>query len=337
MRVAWRRLRLPTRHPFVISRAGATAYERVFVRVEDEGETGAGEASPSEYYGETADSVERALVRIAAGLGDRPPPLEALPERLRALAPADAAARAGVEMAFHDLAARRLGWPLHRLLGLPAGPMPPSSMTVGIAEPERMEERVLEASGFPVLKLKVGWEGDVAFVSRVRRLTGQAIRVDANGAWSARVARERIRALHECAGVELVEQPCAASDLEGMAEAADGSPVPVFADESCRTPADIALLAGRVHGVNVKLAKCGGLAEARAMIARAKSAGMEVMIGCMVESSLAVTAAAHLGASAGRLDLDGHLLLAEDPYRGLAFEAGVPVLPAGPGIGAEPR
>lgn len=335
--MTWRVLRLTTRRPFVIARAAATAYDHVFVEVTDGEFAGHGEASPSEFYGEDTASVDRALATLAGALGDDPLLLESTALGPRALRPDDAAARAAVDMALHDLAARELGLPLHRLLGFPAGPLPATSMTVGIAEPSEMEERVLEASAFRVLKIKVGWEGDVEFVSRVRRLTSQAIRVDANGAWSAPTAKERVRALHERCGVELVEQPCAATDLAGMEEVAASSPVPIFADESCRAIADLAALAGRVHGVNVKLAKCGGLREAMAMIHLARAAGMQVMMGCMVESSLAVTAAAHLSAAADLVDLDGHLLLDQDPYRGVELVAGVPVLPQTPGIGAAPR
>ena len=328
---------LRPRETFVIARGSWTEFSRVLVEIRHGGRVGRGEAAPSERYGEDGASVARALQRIAPVLGESPLDLDGILARARRLAPGDGAARAALDMALHDLVAQEMGIPVYRLFGLAGPEVPePTSYTIAMGTPAEMEARARQARDFPVLKVKVGWAGDVAFLRRLRTTTGQRIRVDANEGWTAAEAIDRVAELHASAQVELVEQPCPAGDLDGLARVTEASPVPILADESCVRLVDVPRLAGAVHGINVKLAKCGGLREAWHMIRLAREYDMRVMLGCMVESSLGITAAAHLGAAADYLDLDGNLLLAQDPFRGVVTQGGRLRLPDAAGIGAVP-
>ena len=336
MRLSFEEVVIRTRHPFVIARGGGSEFHRVHLELAYGELIGRGEAAPSAYYGEDASSVRRALGELAQLVKDDPLVWEETILEARARRPRDASARAALDMALHDLISQTWGVPLHQMFGLRGTGLPPTSLTIAIDAPDKMLSRAREARDFPILKVKVGWEGDVAFLRRLREETDQKIRVDANEGWPTETAVEKVLELDEEVGVELVEQPCPAADLEGMARVTEVSPVPIIADESCVDAADVPRVAGSVHGINVKLAKCGGLSEARVMIHLARRMGLEVMIGCMVESSLGITAAAHLGAAADYLDLDGHLLLAEDPFAGVRVESGGMALPSEPGIGARP-
>jgi L-alanine-DL-glutamate epimerase-like enolase superfamily enzyme len=239
-------------------------------------------------------------------------------------------------MALHDLLGRRHGLPLYRWLGLDLEDVPPTSFTIGIDEPERMREKVAEAEPYSILKIKMGFEDDVAVLETIRAATDKPIRVDANEGWSRREALVRIPALEDL-GVELLEQPVKAADRDGLARVAAATNIPVVADEACRTSDDLADLLGVVDVVNVKLAKCGSIHEAVRFMTGARALGFEVFLGCMVESSLGIAAAAHLAPLADYVDLDGHLLLADDPYTGLRFESGrVLPDPERPGLGVEP-
>jgi L-alanine-DL-glutamate epimerase-like enolase superfamily enzyme len=242
------------------------------------------------------------------------------------------AAKAAVDMALHDLAAKRLGVTVHELLGLPAPEGKVTSFTIGLDKLEVVRQKVLEASEYPVLKVKVGVPGDVELVALVRELSDARIRVDANAGWTFAEARRKIPRLVEL-GVELIEQPLPATHLEGMRTLRASCPVPIIADESVERAEDIPRAADCIDGINIKLMKCGGLREAMRMVAVARAHHLQVMFGCMVESSLAITAAAHLASVADFLDLDGHLLVSNDPFVGVRVERGVLKLPDGPGLG----
>jgi len=337
LRLAHEVLTLRTAHPFSIARGTQSEYRVVWVRLVDaDGVEGWGEADPSWYYGETAETVVAALGPLAATLPDDPFRLEeAEAAMLRALR-GNAAARMAVSAALHDLAGKRLGVPLWKWWGLDPTRAPRSSFTIGLDTPERVRAKVREAASFPVLKIKVGTPDDAAILRAVRETTDRPLRVDANAGWTAKQAVERLPLLEEI-GVELIEQPVAPDDLDGLAAVRRAARMPVIADESCRTAADIPRLAGVVDGINIKLAKCGSLREAQRMIAVARAHHLAVMVGCMIETSLGITAAAHLAPLLDYLDLDGALLLAHDPFAGASVAAGQVALPTSPGLGVTKR
>ena len=331
---------LQTKHPFIIARGGSSEYRVVRVTVtDDDGMTGWGEAAPSKHYGETADSVVSVLPLLAAVLENTDGwSLEALEHGLAKAIRFNASARAAVSAALHDLVAKRLGVPLYRMWGLDPAASPPTSFTIGIAPDEAtLRTRVQEAASYPVLKIKLGSHWDERIVRIVREMEpGKALRVDANAAWTPKHALRMIPLLQEL-GVEFVEQPLPAHDLEGLRFVRERSTLPIIADESCLVSTDIPALAGAVDGINIKLAKCGGLREALRMVATARAHGMSVMCGCMVESSLGITAAAHLAPLLDYADLDGAELVANDPYVGARIEGGEVQLPSGVGLGVEFR
>ncbi|GAC1516284.1 MAG: dipeptide epimerase [Gemmatimonadaceae bacterium] len=325
-----------TRHPFVIARGGASEYRVVSVRVIDaDGSEGWGEASPSPYYGETAETVVDALGRMAPLLAQADAwSIDAVEARLAAAVPRNASARAAVSAAWHDLAGKRLGVPVWKLWGLDPATAPRSSFTIAIVPDHGMlRERVAEAGGYPILKIKLGTDQDEAIVRTVRSAApGAVLRVDANAAWRPRQAVEMTHMLAEH-GVEFVEQPVAPADIEGLRFVRERSALPIIADESCLVAHDIPRLVGAVDGINIKLAKCGGLREALRMIATARAHHLLVMAGCMIETSLGITAAAQLAPLLDYADLDGAALLAEDPWRGATISGGVIRLPTAAGLG----
>ena len=331
---------LRTKHPFIIARGGSSEYRVVRVTVtDDDGVTGWGEAAPSRHYGETADTVASVMPVLAAVLEDTNGwSLEALERALAKAISFNASARAAVSAALHDLAGKRLGVPLHRMLGLDPAAAPPTSFTIAIPPDEAtLRERVREAASYPVLKIKLGSSWDERIVRIVREMEpGKVLRVDANAAWTPKHTLHMIPILQEL-GVEFVEQPLPGHDVEGLRFVRERSALPIIADESCLVSTDIPRLAGAVDGINIKLAKCGGLREALRMIATARAHDMSVMCGCMVESSLGITAAAQLAPLLDYADLDGAELVVNDPYLGATIDGGVISLPAGAGLGVELR
>jgi L-alanine-DL-glutamate epimerase-like enolase superfamily enzyme len=331
---------LRTKHPFIIARGGSSEYRVVRVTItDDDGATGWGEAAPSKHYGETADTVASVMPVLAAVLDKADGwSLEALERSLAKAISFNASARAAVSAALHDLAGKRLGVPLHRMLGLDPAASPPTSFTLAIPPDEStLRERVREAAGYPVLKIKLGSTWDERIVRIVREMEpGKVLRVDANAAWTPKHALRMIPFLQDL-GVEFVEQPLPGHDVEGLRFVRERSSLPIIADESCLVSSDIPRLAGAVDGINIKLAKCGGLREALRMVATARAHDMSVMCGCMVESSLGITAAAQLAPLLDYADLDGAELVVNDPYRGAKIEGGVISLPAGAGLGVELR
>lgn len=328
-------LDLRTIHPFIIARGGRSEYRTVWVRLRDgDGNEGWGEAAPSKFYGETAESAMAALPYLAAVLPSDPFDLEGTERRLQETMRYNAAARAAVSAALHDLAAKRLGVPLYRLWGLDPGRAPRSTFTIGLDTPEKIRAKVKEAAEYPILKVKLGTDHDVEVLRTIRETTDREIRVDANCGWTVKQAIAMLPVLQDF-GVTVLEQPLPPDQLDGLGEITRRAPIPVIADESCETAADIPRLVGKVDGINIKLAKCGGLREAFRMIAVARAHGMLVMVGCMIESSLAITAAAHFTPLVDIVDLDGAALLANDPFLGATIRGGQVALPDGPGLGVK--
>lgn len=331
--VRHRPLDLKLRHTFRIARGASDERKNLLVEVEHEGRVGLGEAAPILRYHEDRDSAARAVDAMATRLGD--PRLFATAAG-RSAEPGQHSAQAAVEMALHDLAGKRLGAPLHALLGLDKAACPETSFTIGMDTPEVVVSKVKEASAYAVLKVKMGSDDDREVLQAVRDTTRQRLRVDANEGWTPEGALERLEWLKQL-GVEMVEQPLPADRLEETRALRKRSPLPFFADESVHTAADIPKLAGAFDGINIKLMKCGGLQEALRMIAVARAHGMQVMLGCMIESSLAITAAAQISPLVDTADLDGNVLIADDPFVGVTLRHGRLVLPDAPGLGVVPR
>ena len=332
-----------TKHPFVIARGGASEWRLVRVKLVDrDGVEGWGEAAPNRFYGETTESAVHALETLAPVaeqvLAENPFALDDLESELNRALRLNGSAKSAISAAAHDLVGKRLGVPVHRLWGLDAAKAPLSSFTIGIPASEKeLERRVEEAAEYPILKVKLGSDRDADIIRAIRTAAPtKTLRVDANAAWTAKHALRMIELLLDY-DVEFVEQPLPAHDLEGLRFVRDRSPLPIVADESCVVAADIPRLVGVVDGINIKLSKCGGLREALRMIATARAHGLSVMAGCMIESSLGITAAAHFAPLLDHADFDGAALLADDPYVGATIDGGRIVIPDAPGLGVRGR
>lgn len=333
--LTWEPLTLHLCNPFRLS-YGVTDTRRTFwVRLA--GDEGWGEAALPPYYGVTDVELSAVWAAAAARTAPFPDDLTDIPRWIGIDGPP--AARAALDMALHDRIGRLRGLPLHALLDLPAPSSLPTSFTIAIAAPDEMARLAAAAQRFSSLKIKLGSDDDFARLGAVRAARPDArLRVDANAGWSPDDAVTLVRRL-ERFDLELVEQPVAKHDIAGMGYVQARVGVPIVADESCQTLADVeALAAAGVQGINLKLMKAGGLAPGLAMLRRARELGLRVMLGCMIETSLGVTAMAHLAGLADWLDLDGPLLIADDPFTGLTYDAaGRVALLDRPGIGAAPR
>ena len=310
--------------PFAISRAIHTTKMVVLVELREGDRVSHGEAVPDAFFGETPESVGQDVRRALELLSEDPDDLALVTMRLSERFPHGGAARCAIDILAHDRAAQTAGLPLRAFLGLKDGDPPPTSFTIGIAEPEVMAERAAKAGeqGFSVLKVKLGHGDDVAVLAAIRERFFGTIRVDPNAAWSADEAPRRIERIARF-GLEFVEQPIAPADIDGLKRVRAASDLPIVADEAAVSAADIPRLAAACDGVNVKLQKCGGVGPAREMIAAAHEHGLKVMLGCRAaETSVAIAAAAHLAPAVEWADLDGNLLITDDPYRAVAVERG---------------
>jgi L-alanine-DL-glutamate epimerase-like enolase superfamily enzyme len=335
VRLSHEPLDLVTAFEFRITHGVSKGHQNTLVTIEHDGIVGRGEASPAHYYGETRVLVGRALDAWAPHLGDDPFALEAIERRLDHVLDGQRAARAALESALHDWIGHRLGAPVWKLLGLDPRTVPVSSVTLGMAEPEEMERKLDTVRDFPIIKVKLGRPADVENLRLIRRGYRGLLRVDANTAWSPTDAVRVLREI-EALEIELVEQPVPRHDRAGLRWVRERIGIPVFADESIHDPEDVASLVGCVDGVNLKLMKSGGLRPMLRTIHAARAHGMKVMLGSMVESSLALSAAAQLAPLADHLDLDGHWLLARDPFQGAPGERGRIELSDAPGLGVKP-
>ncbi len=326
MRLTHELVTLPLRRAFASNRGVTTAVRQVIVRLAHEGCVGLGTAVIA---GDRAalEGVRAVLDEYAPQLA-RVTPQHALAE----LGAMHAPARAAIDLALHDLVGKRAGQPLHRLWRVPAVTLPTAISIGQLPEAERLA-RARELAEWPIIKLKLTADADLAIVGKLRAVYRGRIWIDGNGAWTAEqavmVAEELAR--HR---VELLEQPIRAGSLDALRYVHARSPVPIVADEDCVVPGDVARLAGCASAINIKLVKCGGLAPAREMIGAARRLGLRVMLGCKTESVLGVTAMAQLAGLADYLDLDGALELLADPFTGATIARGRLALPDDPGLGA---
>jgi L-Ala-D/L-Glu epimerase len=327
-----RSVTLALEQPFTISRETSVEEKLVWIELSHAGTTGYGEAAPQGHYGESVESASAFLDEAGDLLGNDPFALEEIGERLAAR-PGEMAAKSAVDAALHDLCGKLTGRPVWQLLGL-RRTGPPTSWTIWLGDPDDMARRAEQVdSRFQRLKLKLGGRDglDVERVRQVRSVTDVPLMVDVNEYWDVDEAIESIAAL---AGlrVEYVEQPLPAGDPGGPRLKREAA-LPVYVDEDCHTLADVAECAERAHGINIKLAKSGGIREAHKMAVAARALGLGVMLGCMIESGLGISAACQVASLCDHVDLDGNLLLSEDPWPGVAFENGVQVPPEEPGLG----
>ena len=321
-------------HTFTVASYSRKTTPDVQVEIEYEGITGYGEASMPPYLGQSVASVTAFLEKVDLSQFTDPFRLEDILTYVDSLSEGDSAAKAAVDIALHDLVGKLMGQPWYRIWGLDAAKAPSTTYTIGIDTADVVREKTLEAAGrFNILKVKVGLDSDEEMIRTIRSVTQVPLAVDANQGW-----KDRSKALDEIywlasQGVVMVEQPLPIAQLDDTAWLTERSPLPIFADESIQRLKDIASLAGAFSGINIKLMKCTGMREAWKMVSTARALGMKVMVGCMTETSCAVSAAAQLSPAVDFADLDGNLLISNDRFRGVQVVSGKLVLPDAPGIG----
>jgi L-alanine-DL-glutamate epimerase-like enolase superfamily enzyme len=327
-------VKLKLRHTWTTTMSSSDFRETLHVFYTRDGITGRGEGAPIIRYKEDAASGKKIVESLAALLeGANPLHYQKLLAQVFAKTEGAWATKAAIDIAIHDWVGQKLGVPVHRIWGLDPADTPLTTFSIGIDTPEKTKQKVLEAEAYPVLKIKVGLDSDEATLAAVRSVTKKPLRVDANEGWKTK--EEAVRKINwlETQGVEFVEQPMPAHMLEEMKYVRSKVHLPVIADEACLHPSDIPKLAPYFDGVNIKIDKCGGLLEGYRMVQIARSLGLKTMLGCMVSSSVAITAAAQLSPLVDYADLDGNLLIANDPVRGVTVRNGKLTLPQGPGLG----
>ncbi len=330
-------VRLKLRHTWTTTMSSSDYRDNLHLKYTRDDITSLGEAAPIVRYSENAESAREAVESIRDFLVSADPwQFEKQMGEVFRRIKGQYAAKAAIDIAFMDWVGKKLGIPLYRHFGLDPGNTPVTTFSIGIDTPETTRRKVREAEKFPVLKIKVGLQTDEATVEAVRSVTRKPLRVDANEGWKDK--EEAVRKINwlESQGVEFVEQPMPASMLEETRWVRARIHIPIIADEACLHPGDIPKLVDSFDGVNIKLMKCGGMLEAYRMIQIAKSLGLKTMLGCMIESSIGISAAAHLSPLVDYADLDGNLLIANDPYDGVRVDKGKLILPDRPGLGLRP-
>jgi L-alanine-DL-glutamate epimerase-like enolase superfamily enzyme len=333
MQLTYRQFDLPLKHVFTISRGSVAVQPTLIVQLSAADFFGYGEATTNSYYGATIENMVEAVESVRpliedSGRLDEPLALVAEIERRLPTREFAKFALSALDQAIHDLWGKLQGAPVYRLWGLSIDQLPLSNYTLGIDTLQKMVAKLQEMPGWPVYKIKLGTADDLGILRELRRHTDALFRVDANCGWTAEQTIE-LSGVMKGMGVEFIEQPLPAEDVEGARRAFERSELPLVADESCQTEADVDHCAGLFHGINIKLVKCGGLAAARRMIARARQLGLKVMAGCMTESTVGISALAQLLPLLDYVDMDGAVLLAKDIATGVRLERGKCVFPAG--------
>ncbi len=335
MKLSFQPYDLVLKHTFTISSFSRNTTPVMMVSIEYEGCCGYGEAAMPPYLGETQESAADFLSKVDLEQFHDPFLLEDILDYIEGIAPGNYAAKASVDIALHDLTGKLLQQPLYKLWGLNPLKTPYTSYTIGIDKPDVVKEKVKEASGYKILKVKIGGVNDREMIQTIRSVTDKPLCVDVNQGWKdKKMALDSIYWLKE-QGVVFVEQPMLTSSMDDIAWLTENSPLPVVADESVQTVNDVIPLKGIFSGINIKLEKCGGLLAAKKMITIARALDMKVMVGCMTSTSCPVSAAAHLSPLVDWADLDGNLLVSNDVYNGVKVEEGKLILSSKPGIGVE--
>jgi L-alanine-DL-glutamate epimerase-like enolase superfamily enzyme len=328
-------VRITLRHTWTTTMSSSDYRDVIYARYTRDGVTGVGEGAPIVRYKETAKSAE-AMLHAIRPLVEKADPwaFDKLLTAVSQQATGEHAGRAALDIALFDWLGKRLQIPVYRLFGLDPADTPVTTMSIGVDTPEMTRQKVEEAADFPVLKIKMGIGKDEATLAAIRAVTKKPLRVDANEGWASKEeALAKIQWLEQDGGIEFVEQPMRADMTAEHAWLRDRVTMPIIADEACTEPSRIPALAGAYDGLNVKLDKAGGILAAHRWISIARALGMKTMLGCMVSSSVSVTAAAHLSPLVDYADLDGNLLISNDPYRGVTVKQGKLVLPDAPGLG----
>lgn len=333
MKLSWKQYDLHLRYAFRISRGVEVVDPVMIVTLEHDGIVGYGEASPTPRYNETIDTIEAFLKRVDLSNFPDPFQTEDILLYIQSLAPENTSAKCAVDIAIHDWIGKKLGIPLYKYFGLDKSKAAISSFTIGIDSPDMLVKKVREAEEYPVLKIKVGLENDKEIMKTIRSVTDKVLRVDANEGWTKKeVALERIKWLQD-QNVEFVEQPMPASQLDDTKWLRDKVQMPLIADENVIGLNDIPKLADAFDGINIKLMKCTGIREALRMIHTARAMKMKIMMGCMIETAVAISAAAHLSPLLDYADLDGNVLITDDPFDGVRNVKGKLELNDNPGLG----
>ncbi|MBI1805908.1 MAG: dipeptide epimerase [Ignavibacteria bacterium] len=337
MRLSYRYIELHLRHTFTIARSSRDIEPCIIVELEHDGVIGYGESAPSERYGESAQTVLEFLKKVDLARFNDPFRLEEILLYVNCIAPGNTSAKAAIDIALHDWVGKKLGVPLWKFWGLAKEKTPVTSFTIGIDSLEMIEQKVKEAAPYPILKVKVGVPNDREIIRKIRQVTDKTIRVDANEGWKSRdQALDTILWLEE-QGIEFVEQPLSADCLDDTAWLREHVHIPLVADENVTQLFDLPRLSGVFDGINIKLMKCTGLREAMRMIHTAQSMNMKIMLGCMIESSVAISAATHLSPLVDYADLDGNILITDDPFEGIDVVNGKLMLNDRPGLGVAKR
>jgi L-alanine-DL-glutamate epimerase-like enolase superfamily enzyme len=327
-------LDLPLKHRFTIAHQSREVQETLIVRLEEDGLFGLGESTTNPFYGITLDNMREALEKfkpiLLGGKWNTPAELWELGKEIFRDNPF---AQCALDQAAWDLYTKKKGKKLYEYLNLNPQRIPTTNFTIGIDTVEKMCAKLREVN-WPIYKIKLGTDQDLEIVRELRKNTNSIFRVDANCAWTVDQAISYSEEL-ALLGVEFIEQPLAKDNLEGMREVFAHSKLPLIADESCISEADVDKCQGRFHGVNIKLVKAGGITPALRMIQQAKALGMKTMVGCMTESSVGISAIAHIAPLLDYVDMDGAMLLAKDPAKGVRIFPDEVLFPEGPGIGAE--
>ncbi len=328
---------LQLKHTFTVSSYSRTTTPGVQVKIDYQGYTGYGEASMPPYLGQSVESVTAFLQKVNLEQFADPFCLEDILTYVDSLSPGDSAAKAAVDIALHDLVGKMLGAPWYRIWGYDPAKAPSTTFTIGIDTPEVMKEKTLECAGqFNILKVKLGTDRDKELIQTIRSVTDLPLAVDVNQGWGDRFqALDMIYWLKE-QGIVMVEQPLVIDRYDDQAWLFERSPLPLFADESIQRLPDVRRMHGLFSGINIKLMKCTGLREAHKMVDLARALDMQVMLGCMTETSCAVSAAAQLSPAVDFADLDGNLLISNDLFSGVTVVDGKLTLPSAPGIGILP-
>lgn len=332
MKLSFDVIELVPKRVFRTARTTSASSRCVIIEISDGAIVGLGEAAPSRFYGETADTVVEVLENVRGVVEDCTHEAQLMADLTSRGLKGSPAARAALEIAACDMMGKRYGIPLYKHFELDPAGAPLTTMSIGLDDPDVMLEKAIEARSFPILKVKLDAEIDLSIVRRIKKATGASVTVDANCAWTRSEAVEKAGELTRI-GVEFLEQPVAADDIEGLAYVRERTGVPVFADESCPTSEQLPAVAPAVDGVVIKLMKCGGLVEAVRMARAARELGLKTMIGCMMESSLAITAAAHISPLMDYADLDSGLMMTNDPFTGVKIDKGKMTLPEEAGLG----
>jgi L-alanine-DL-glutamate epimerase-like enolase superfamily enzyme len=333
MKLSWKQYNLHLRHAFRISRGVETVDPVMILMLEHDGIVGYGEASPSPRYNETIETIDAFLRRINLSHFADPFLSEEILSYVQSIAPGNTSAKCAVDIAIHDWIGKKLGVPLYKFFGLDKSKTALSSFTIGIDSPEMLIQKVREAEEYPILKVKVGMENDREIITTIRSVTDKVLRVDANEGWTKReIALERIKWLQD-QNVEFVEQPMPASQLDDIRWLRNKVDMPLIADENVIGVTDIPKLGDAFDGINIKLMKCTGIREALRMIHTARAMNMKIMMGCMIETAVAISAASHLSPLLDYADLDGNVLITDDPFDGVRNMKGKLELNDNPGLG----